>query len=136
MDKKRISARGIIIQDDCVYLMFRRKILDDGTVKEYYVIPGGGIEEGETKEEAIVRELKEELSIDVEIIEYLGTNEEEEAHFFNCKIIKGIPTLGGEELDRHNDKNYYEVKKMSIDSLENLNLLYKDIIMDVYQKTK
>lgn len=39
---KRISSRGIIIEDDAVYLMFRRRINEDGKVSEYYVIPGGG----------------------------------------------------------------------------------------------
>ena len=40
---KRISSRGIIIQDDKLLTIFRRKI-KDGEVKEYYVIPGGGLE--------------------------------------------------------------------------------------------
>jgi len=51
--EKRISSRGIIIEDDYVYLMFRRRIKDDGSFKEYYVIPGGGINEGETLEENV-----------------------------------------------------------------------------------
>lgn len=49
--EKRVSSRGIIIDNDTVYAMFRRKIKDDGTIKEYYVIPGGGINENETLEE-------------------------------------------------------------------------------------
>lgn len=51
---KRVSSRGIIIEDNYVYVMFRRKINDDGTIKEYYVIPGGGIEEGETLERMLL----------------------------------------------------------------------------------
>ena len=50
---KRVSSRGIIIEDGSVYAMFRRRIKDDGTVKEYYVIPGGGIEENETLEQTV-----------------------------------------------------------------------------------
>lgn len=81
---KRISVRGIIIEDDEVYTIFRRKIRNDGVIKEYYVIPGGGIENEETLQEALKRELKEELSIDVDIIGYLGLDEGENsiAHFF------------------------------------------------------
>ena len=46
--EKRISSRAIIIEDDYVYTIFRRKIKEDGTVKEYYTIPGGGTKENET----------------------------------------------------------------------------------------
>lgn len=41
---KRISVRGIIIDGDEVYTIFRRRVNYDGTFKEYYVIPGGGLE--------------------------------------------------------------------------------------------
>jgi 8-oxo-dGTP pyrophosphatase MutT (NUDIX family) len=42
-----------------------------------FFIPGGGPEENETPEQALVRELKEELSIDIkqETIQHLGTFE-------------------------------------------------------------
>ena len=90
---KRISSRGVIIDGDYVYLIFRRKIFEDGTIKEYYVIPGGGVEVGETLEETVLRELKEELSIDAKIIEYLGSNSEEDAYLFLCEIVDGIPKV-------------------------------------------
>ena len=43
MKEKRISSRGIIIEENYVYLMFRRRIKENGEQKEYYVIPGRGI---------------------------------------------------------------------------------------------
>lgn len=98
---KRISSRGIIIEDNFVYLMFRRRILEDGIIKEYYVVPGGGINEGKTLQENIIRELKEELSAGVKINGYIGKDENKEsiAYFFSCTIINGTPKLGGEELE-------------------------------------
>ena len=36
---KRISVRGIIIEDDEVYAIFRRRVKDNGYSKEYFVIP-------------------------------------------------------------------------------------------------
>ena len=48
--EKRISSRAIIIEDGKLLTMFRRKTKKDGSVKEYYVIPGGGLEENETLE--------------------------------------------------------------------------------------
>lgn len=55
---KRVSFRRIIIENDYVYLMFRRRIKENGEKKEYYVIPGGGVNENETLEDNVIRELK------------------------------------------------------------------------------
>ena len=131
---KRISVRGIIIDGDEVYTIFRRKIKNDETLKQYYVIPGGGMKSEETLQETLKRELKEELSIDVEIIGYLGLDESENsiAHFFKCKISKGIPMLGGEELERCSRENYYEVRKVNIHNLDNIDMLAKDMVMKAY----
>ena len=41
--------------------MFRRRIKDDGSIKEYYVVPGGGIDEGED-EEVAVKEFRKYLA--------------------------------------------------------------------------
>lgn len=53
---KRVSARAIIIENNKLLVMFRRKI-KDGVVKEYYAILGGGVEENETLEETVKREM-------------------------------------------------------------------------------
>ena len=47
---KRICVRGFVEKDNELAVVFRRKITD-GNVKEYYVIPGGGVEETEDLEE-------------------------------------------------------------------------------------
>lgn len=131
---KRISVRGIIFDGDDVYTIFRRKINSAGTVNEYYVIPGGGLEKGETLEETLRRELKEELSIDVDIIGYLGFDESHDsiAHFFKCRIFNAIPMLGGEELERCSRENYYEVRKVNICDLGNIDILAKNMIIKAY----
>lgn len=132
---KRVSSRGIIIEDGSVYAMFRRRIKDDGTVKEYYVIPGGGIEENETLEENVIREMKEEFSVDVKIDGYLGKDEGEDsiAHFFACSIVNGIPCLGGEELERCTESNYYEIRKVPINNLDKVDILSVDMIIKAYK---
>ena len=133
---KRVSSRGIIIEDGKVYLMFRRRIKDDGTIKEYYVIPGGGIEKNETLEENIKRELKEEFTVDVKIEGYVGKDEGEDsiANFFSCSIISGIPKLGGEEKERCCESNYYEIRQIPIEDLDKVDILAKDMIMKAYNK--
>ncbi|MBP9718875.1 MAG: NUDIX domain-containing protein [Candidatus Levybacteria bacterium] len=64
-------------------------------------IPGGGVEFGETFEDAIKREIKEELDIDIEVIELLGVCShiipDEKQHWvaptYICKIKKGSPKI-------------------------------------------
>ena len=133
---KRVSSRGIIIENDYVYLMFRRRIKENGEMKEYYVIPGGGINENETLEENVRREVKEEFSVDVKINGYIGKDESEEtiANFFSCSIISGTPKLGGEELDRCTESNFYEVRKVKIEDLDKIDVMGKDMIIKAFNK--
>lgn len=134
--EKRVSSRGIIIEDGKVYAMFRRRIKDNGTIKEYYVIPGGGINKNETLEENVIREMKEEFSVDVKIKGYLGKDESDEtiAHFFSCSIINGTPKLGGEELERCTEQNYYEIRKVAIEDLDKVDILSTDMIMKAFKE--
>lgn len=56
----RTRAGIILIEDDKVALIERHRAGLD-----YYVFPGGGVDEGETPQQAAVREAKEELGVDV-----------------------------------------------------------------------
>ena len=128
--EKRVSSRAIIIEDGKLLTMFRRKIKKDGSVKEYYVIPGGGLEESETLEENVIRELKEEFNVDIEIVKFLSTEEYDDtiANYFLCKIVNGTPKLGGEELDRITPENYYEIRYIDLNDIDNYDINAKDII--------
>ena len=130
---KRVSSRAIIIEDNKLLTMFRRKIKNDGSVKEYYVIPGGGLEEGETLEENVIRELKEEFNVDIEVVKFLGTEEYDDtiANYFLCKIVNGTPKLGGEELERMTPQNYYEIKYIDLREIDCYDINAKDIIKNL-----
>lgn len=53
---KRPSVRGIIIRGNTIAMMHSLKY-------DYYKLPGGGIEEGESLEETLIREVKEESGL-------------------------------------------------------------------------
>ena len=132
---KRISSRGIIIQDDKLLTIFRRKI-KDGEVKEYYVIPGGGLEEGETLEENVTRELNEELGIDITIDGFVGMRETDTTieYYFDCTITNGTPTIGGEEKDRMSENNYYEVTYIPVNKISEYDLQGQNFILKALNK--
>jgi len=54
-------------------VMLVKEVLEDK--KEHWIFPGGGVDFGETIEEAGIREIKEELGLDVKIKEFLGFKE-------------------------------------------------------------
>jgi 8-oxo-dGTP diphosphatase len=60
----RISGRGVVIHDDKILL----NMFGDGA---YYNIPGGGVEQGESIRESVVREIFEESGLTIEVSEFL-----------------------------------------------------------------
>ena len=70
-----------------------------GDYKDGWEFPGGKIEEGETPEEAIVREIKEELDTLIKVEKYVDTIEYDYPTFhlsmdcFLCSIVEGEPVL-------------------------------------------
>lgn len=76
--------------------------------KNYYKLPGGGVEEGESIQEALQRECQEELGCNIEIISELGELVEYRKQFnlkqispcYIAKVIgdKGVPSFTEEEL--------------------------------------
>ena len=126
---KRICCRGIILEEDKVDLMYREKKVN-GKILKYYTYPGGGLEENETLENCVKREVKEEFDIDVEVLQLLKTVEYKEniTHYFACKKIKGALTLSGEEKQRSNKENYYEVRKVPLTEINSIDLYEKELI--------
>lgn len=57
---KRPSVRGIIIKDGCIAMMHSLKY-------DYYKLPGGGMESGETYEDTLIREVREESGLVVKV---------------------------------------------------------------------
>ena len=59
MTRTEIRVSAIIVQDSKIVLIHRKK---DG--QEYWVLPGGHVEDGESPEAALTREVKEETEED------------------------------------------------------------------------
>jgi len=93
-----------------------------GEFKDGWEFPGGKIDTGETPEEALVREIKEELDTEVEVKELLDTVEYDYPNFhlsmdcFLCKIKSGDLVLKEHEASAWLAKeNLYSVEWLPAD---------------------
>ena len=135
MARTGIRASAIIIKNNQVLLMHRKK---EG--KEYWTFPGGGIEDGETGEEAVAREVKEETSlicVRVKKAFEVETFEGGNLHpYYFCEVEDGQPELGGPEAERNSLDNWYQVELVSLGDIEKINLLPETAKNRLLQLTK
>ncbi len=124
----RIRATGIVIHDNKLLMIHRFR---DG--KEYYVLPGGGVEEGESPQEAVVREIKEETSVETRLNSGLAlfshnytadTGEESIHQLFLCEYISGTPALQQDSVEkmRADHNNIYDPIWVDLDRLESMTI--------------
>ncbi|MES5893256.1 MULTISPECIES: NUDIX domain-containing protein [Bacillus cereus group] len=125
---RRNRGAAIIVQDDKIALIKRVR---EGEM--YFVFPGGGIEEGETPEEATKREVYEELGVHIQVehliakVEYKGTE-----YYYNAHITDGVFGSGtGEEFELK-DRGSYIPLWMPINELPNVNIKPYDVAQSVF----
>lgn len=105
-------AAAIIIKGDQILLI--RRVVDGRG--EYWVFPGGGVEAGETEEQAMMREVQEELSLTVTESKLLfevfneftmGKFPPRQEYYYLVTGFTGEVALGGEEAKRMNEQDQY-----------------------------
>ena len=134
----RKSARAIIITKDYKLLLMKRTKPDAA----YYVTIGGGIEDGETSEQAILRELKEESGSIVDkpffAFHYDDIERQNSVDFFICREVDRIKPTGTEWTKWNTPDNQYELVEISIDQLKDISFkpeTIKDRITEVVKNT-
>lgn len=117
---KEIKVVAAIIQKENKILATKRGY---GEFINMWKFPGGKIESGETKEQALVREIKEELNIEINVDKFAIDIEYQYPNFylfmscFMCSIKEGSI-----ELLEHNDGKW-----ITKEELNTLNWLPADI---------
>lgn len=120
MKNIHVSA-AIIVKDNKIFVTQRGY----GEFKDWWEFPGGKIEEGETPEECLKREIKEELKADINIDKYLCTVEYDYPNFhlkmecFICSLIDGHLELVEAE----------DAKFITNDQLDNIDFLPADLLV-------
>ncbi|WP_433772810.1 NUDIX hydrolase [Bacillus wiedmannii] len=137
----RAKAFGIVIHHD--RLLVQEYNMDD---EIFYRPLGGSIEFGEKSADTVIREFKEELHTDVEIIDYLGCLE----NIFHLGKETGHEIIQLYSLSLL-DTSLYEIEKVNIQDEQNVSyakwipitafiqiekVLYPDGILKYIQKKK
>jgi 8-oxo-dGTP diphosphatase len=117
---KKNRATAIIIRDGKVLLIHRQK-----PGKDFYVLPGGGVDLEESFEEACIREVKEETGLDVLAIHLVSRyiTLEKEENYYHTSVTLAEPVLGGAEAQRQSVGDSYTFFWADAVQLESLNLI-------------
>lgn len=113
--KKHIDvAAAIILGDDKVFAARRKPGIH---LAGYWEFPGGKIENGETPEQCLFRELQEELCVTTEVGDYIG----ESLYDYGTKVVRligyHVKHIDGKfELNDHDELRWLAVEEL--DSVE------------------
>jgi len=109
---KVIDVVAAIIKKDNLYLVTQRN--RDKHMGLKWEFPGGKVEANETLQEALTREIHEELNIDINIYEKLAEERYKDSeinivlHYFLCSIKDGIINLNEHEAMEWVDKTDFD----------------------------
>ena len=147
INKLTIRVAGIVPMNGGFVFMHRKNVIRNKDYQEYYTFPGGHLEEGETLEEGVIREIKEEFGIHVKVVRKLYELENSRVnmkeYFFLCEYVDGeFGTGEGEEFS--NNPEYKEsgeyipeiVKREKISDLVLLPLEIKEKFLEDLQSRK
>ena len=107
---KTIEVVAAIIKKDNEIFITRRGY---GEFVDLWEFPGGKIEEGESREEALHREIREELEVEIDDLQFLTTVDYDyptfhlTMHCFTCKMADGKV-----HLNAHNDAKWIGISEL------------------------
>jgi len=121
-----MRAGTIILQDNKILLIHR---FWQG--REYFVIPGGKVEDGESIEEAAIREAKEETNLDVvlgeKFFEFFNDFDKRQNIFFLVTKFEGKMQLGGPEAERNSEEDKYILGWHDLSEIKDLNIVPEEL---------
>jgi mutator protein MutT len=120
-----MRAAAVMILKNQVLLIHRYR-----ENREYFVFPGGGVEKGETPEQAVIREVQEETSIVAKpkkiLWEMINPKDNRKHIFFLFDKFSGTPILGGEEAVINCESNKFILEWHTFDNIKQLTLYPDD----------
>lgn len=123
--RKRVTLFIVDVAADKILMIHRNR---EGNL--YYIVPGGGVEAGETEEEAAHREADEETGLVIELGELLwkrpfstpdhnGTTFDQIEYAYLITQFSGTLCLSGPEFHRQSETNIYSLEWMPMAEFPN-----------------
>ena len=126
---KTIKVVAAIIYDNEKFLITKRK---HELFNGLWEFPGGKVEINESNEQALIREIKEELNIDIKVNNYFMTVEYQYPEFYLIMDVYECIKINGDiNLDVHSDLKWITYK-----DLDNFEWVPADIAIVNKLKTK
>lgn len=129
--KMPVAVHLLLIQDDKILLIKR---FNTGYCDNMFSLPAGHVEKGENVRDAMIRETKEEINIDVskklkiiQVMNRKGTDQERIDYFFLAKKWKGI-------INNNEPNKCSLIKWVNIDKLPKNTIPYAKYAIEMYLK--
>ena len=123
MEKIRPRRRvaGILIENERILLIEHSK-----NDKKYWLVPGGGVDWGESTAESLIREYKEETNLDIEVESFLFLSEtiapDKEKHVINLYFKVKRKDTSKENLKLGNEEMLTDLKFFEKEKIKNIKL--------------
>ena len=117
----QVAVGAVVFKDDCVLMVKRSKPPAKGS----WAVPGGKIRPGETMQQALVREIKEETGLDIQVGDIIYVfdviqRDEKNEITFHYVIIDFLCELKGGQLKAGDDA--LDVKWISRQDIKEINI--------------
>ena len=115
----RVRVAGILIEDDKILLIEHNK-----NDKKYWLVPGGGVDWGESTAEALIREYKEETNLDISVEKFLFLSEtiapDKKKHVINLYFEIKTTDDFKEKMQLGDEKNLTDLRFITKEEIEDI----------------
>ena len=115
-----LTADIFIFDDELNFILIKRK---QNPFKNYWALPGGFVDYGESVEHAAIREAKEETSIDIELLDLVGVYSKPGRDPRGHSVTVAYTAKGNMD-DMHAKDDALEIGIFNVENLDEIKLAF------------